>query len=1048
MQIRLTVLGPRESAPTSVASSPHAAAPAADVLVSAPVGTTLGSVAAALAGAVGARPGARAGRAATHVHLYAQGRRLDERAVLGHPPLIDGAVLRLDTPDPDDAAEPAGSSAALHVVAGPDAGGIHLLHPGRVVVGRSAEADVPVDDPDVSRFHLTLEVGPEGRVTVTDSGSTNGTVLDGARVGTEPRTVVPGALIELGESALRVVPGRLGRAEVVPDGQGAVHVSTRTTGSTPRPAGWNEPGPLVGHTASGTGAAAEAAASHAHATHGRGFRVGAPPGDAQPTAEAAARRADGRSGLLKQALGRRRAAPPASAAAVPPQSPPRDPGRWPDPAELLLTALGPGPRLWERGQTHDDALVLRLGTRAHTPVTLDLRTAGSVGLTGPRPRLLGLVRGLLAQLAVLHAPSGLELVLVAADQSLPLDERTDAWSWLPWLPHLRPSHGQPCRALTAFDPTQALARLQELAPDWGLAVTPPGPGPQLSGGPVGASALTGGAGTHGASGGAGLARAGGPSGASALTGSSGGRDGGPSGASALTGAPAGSHGIPGPTGASPAAGPGARGAHAAAPRGRATVVVVDGDPGSDAARAAVAELVAHGAARDIHVLQLADYPEDLPHSCGAVVSVTGEVGTLLDMERPLPGSAPRAAGQHRAAPERELVTAIALDAVGAAWAGRLARALAPLREPDTARRGGGRTALPEAARLLDLLGLDLVTPAKISARWAELRIGSGEIATATVGVTRDGSCAFDLTDHLLVGGAPQSGRTELLRSLLAGLAVAERPDRLGLLLIEGRPPADPARGLTPAVELPHVVGHLATTDGPALREAARALSVELDRRAALLEGRSFAAWHAERALARLAPPRRPADDYPAATSGSHTVAVEAEPLPHLVVVVDDWDALVGTPLAHVLEDAALRGPRLGVRLAVTTAQPERTAGTAVDEAAQLRVALRVDSPTASAMLIHVDDAASLTEDAPGRGLLRHPDGGVTPLQTARVTGRIPRTATLRPTVTPLDWAALGEPPAARTVRELGNGPTDLALLASALQRAAESLGTAPVPDIL
>ncbi|WP_236653521.1 hypothetical protein, partial [Streptacidiphilus melanogenes] len=56
MQIRLTVLGPRESAPTSGASSAHAAAPAADVLVSAPVGTTLGSVAAALAGAVGARP--------------------------------------------------------------------------------------------------------------------------------------------------------------------------------------------------------------------------------------------------------------------------------------------------------------------------------------------------------------------------------------------------------------------------------------------------------------------------------------------------------------------------------------------------------------------------------------------------------------------------------------------------------------------------------------------------------------------------------------------------------------------------------------------------------------------------------------------------------------------------------------------------------------------------------------------------------------------------------------------------------------------------------
>jgi S-DNA-T family DNA segregation ATPase FtsK/SpoIIIE len=798
------------------------------------------------------------------------------------------------------------------------------------------------------------------------------------------------------------------------------------------------------HTGQASAAPAQAAqpqATYAHVTHGRGFRVGAEPGpsDSPGSAGEASRRGEGRSGLLKQAqqaLGRRRGASAPPVAAVPPQAPPRDPGRWPDPAELLLTALGPGPRLWERGPDHEDALVLRLGIRANAPVTLDLRAAGSLGLTGPRPRLLGLARGLLAQLAVLHAPSGLELVLVAADQSRPLDERTDAWSWLPWLPHLRPAHGQPCRALTAFDPAQALARVRELAPGWGGPTpTAPGPGPQRSGGP-----LDGG----GAGGGVGGGRAGGGDG-SADEASGGAADAAVAASRGGTGHAAGPRGA---AGAVPVAGRTAGRGAPSAPRGRATVLVVDGDPGSDAARAAVAELVAHGAARDIHVLQLAEYPEALPQGCGAVVNVTGEVGTLLDIERPLPGSAPRAAGQHRAAPERELITGVALDAVGAAWAGRLTRALAPLREPDAARRGGGRTALPEAARLLDLLGLDLVTPAKISARWAELRIGSGEIATATVGVTRNGSCALDLTDHLLVGGAPQSGRTELLRSLLAALAVAERPDRLGLLLIEGRPEADPTRGLAPAVELPHVVGHIATTDGPALREAARALSAELDRRAALLEGRSFAAWHAERALSRLAPPRRPADDYPAGPTGQGTVAVEAEPLPHLVVAVDDWDALVGTPLAHVLEDAALRGPRLGVRLAVSTGSPEHTAGTAVDEAAQLRIALRVGSPTASALLIHVDDAASLAEDSPGRGLLRHPDGGVTPLQTARVTGRIPRTATLRPTVTPLDWATLGEPPASRAVRELGNGPTDLALLASALQRAAESLGTPPVPRLV
>jgi len=87
------------------------------------------------------------------------------------------------------------------------------------------------------------------------------------------------------------------------------------------------------------------------------------------------------------------------------------------------------------------------------------------------------------------------------------------------------------------------------------------------------------------------------------------------------------------------------------------------------------------------------------------------------------------------------------------------------------------------------------------------------------------------------------------------------------------------------------------------------------------------------------------------------------------------------------------------------------------------------------------------DPAPGRGRLGHPDGRVTPFQGGRVTGRIPRTATLRPTVVPLEWERMGDPPARRRVRELGNGPTDLALLASALERAARSVDSVPVPPL-
>ncbi|MEZ0094333.1 FHA domain-containing protein [Streptacidiphilus sp. EB129] len=1021
MQIRLSVLAARDGGPS-------ARTHAADVLVTAPAGTSLGAVAVALAGAVGARSGAR-GRSATHVHLYSGDQRLDERAVLGHPPLVDGAVLRLDEPDPDHVPEldAAGSPAELRVVGGPDCGGIHLLHVGRVRVGRSADADVPLDDPDVSRFHLALEVSADGRVSVADLGSTNGTTLDGLPVGADPYPVPPGALIGLGESTLQIAPGRAAaRADLLPDGQGLVQVAPILAAA---PAG---PG---GPTATGTGAE-PAPAPRPLGARARGLLVRKGErllrGRAEPAAAPAPVPGPG--------------ATPPHGLRLPPSRPlpPVDPTRWPDPAELLHTALGPGPRLWERGADHPDALSLRLGTVGlpAVPVSFDLRATGSLGLTGPRPRLTGLARSLLAQLAVLHGPNVLELVLVAADPAHPVQQRAETWSWLYWLPQLRPGHGQPCRLLTALDPAQALARVTELGTTVGL--TAPG-----SAGAAPSASATPGTGAEGAA--AHRAAAAGP------TASGRGADRAGSGPAAQVPAqPLAASRATAPTAATPDSA-GLSATTAAGPRhpragGPLTVLVVDGDPGSPAARSALDLLLAHGPARGVHVVCLAERPELLPHGCAATAAVSGEVGTLLTLERPALRPTDPAAptgGQHRAAPEHELLEGIALDAVAPAWAERLARALAPLREPDGNHRPG-RGVLPEAPRLLELLGLDLVTPAKLSSRWAELQVASGQLPSALIGADRDGPCGLDLTDHLLIGGAPGSGRTELLRTLVASLAVAERPDRLGILLIEGRAPSDPADGLRPCVELPHVADHVDGTDPARLLHTARSLLAELDRRDTLLEGRSFASWHAERALARFAAPRRPADDH----GGGHArgqdhgrpqpptgpLAVATTPPPHLLVVVDDHDELLApgaerAALAAALDAVALRGPRLGVHLAVATGRPDRSSGSDLDEAAQLRIALRTDDARLSALLIHVEDAAALADDRPGRGYLRDPDGGVTAFQAARVSGRIPRTATLRPTVVPLDWAAMGDPPARRPVRELGNGPTDLALLASAMQRA-------------
>ncbi|MFD3847821.1 FHA domain-containing protein [Streptomyces microflavus] len=1245
MQIRLTVLAPR---------SGQTPARACDVLVTAPAGTALAAVASGLAQAVSGPEGSQGGGA---VVLFAGRERLDaQRIALGEPPLVDGAVLSLQVPGDDEATDDA-VPAQLHVVAGPDAGGVHLLHGGRIRIGRSAEADVPLDDPDVSRLHCAVTVSEDGRVSVADLGSTNGTSLDGAEVRDQPVRFPPGALLRLGESALRLTAGsRPVTLPAAPDGEGHLRVSrldpdqhapAHHTSGTPtapplrayhygsdddgqspaygqqphafrqEPTGYEgqEPGPghgtpdasahqrthggrepfgpagggeqfgttgsweqsgavggrdssgaVGGRDSSGAGEAPRRGGIGAWARRlkgGGGARgeqsQGADQQGRDPWQEpgaapsghahsAGARGADpyGTSGSCGDPGHLASPASPLSPFSAVPSAPE---GTWPDPAAVLLTALGPGPRLWERHDGHPEALVVRLGTtdRADVesvPVTVGLREAGSLGLAGPRARLAGLARATVAQLAALHSPFDLEIVLISTDRSRPLEERRREWSWLGWLPHLRPMHGQDCRLLLAYDREQAAARTAELVRR--LDEGPSGPGwPNLDRTEVAEAAR----------------------------------------------------------------------AHT----GPHTVVVLDGDPGTAALRETTARLAGAGAAAGIHLICLAETPASSPTSpvaatydaacrasiafreCGAVAILSGDVATALRLLRTAGG---QAAGHG---------TVAAVDAVSAAWAERFGRALAPLRDEGSAALTGRPTtaALPPSARLLDELGLARATPASLMARWASTaedqpgasvprataavppsradletpgsgrtlstgprvgpqrtaaeghraqdtpapgrtpypaagdrdssrtpypgtdsrdsgrtpypgadsrdssrtpypgtdsrdsnrtpypartapRVGpqggegsAGHSAQAgqhagrpvlVLGAGPRGALSVDLADegpHLLIEGPAGSGRTELLRAVAASLASAARPDRLGILLVDGAggKPEDrdsSAPGLLPCTELPHVFTHLVASDPVRMREFAQALGGELKRRAELLGPLDFTAWHARHAeqaqqeesrrIVGQRPPtgaeRRGDLDSPASgTLRLRPVAARASdpgpsPLPRLVVLVDDFDALVapglgspGRPAAgsvvRALEAVARDGGRLGVHLVATSARPDRTEDTELARGARLRIVL--DAPVLP---------PSPDEPAPGRGRLGHPDGRVTPFQGGRVTGRIPRTATLRPTVVPLEWERMGDPPTRRPVRELGNGPTDLALLASALERAARSVNAERLPPLI
>ncbi len=138
----------------------------------------------------------------------------------------------------------------------------------------------------------------------------------------------------------------------------------------------------------------------------------------------------------------------------------------PDP-DALWTLIG-GPRMWERRSADPDFCHVRVGvgtvapaarlvapeippvdrsdpvtaaalrgfidthsTIADAPITIPLHGAATVTVDGDLSRQRGLLRAIICQLAVLHAPDQLLIVGVISDRN------RAHWDWLKWLPHNR-----------------------------------------------------------------------------------------------------------------------------------------------------------------------------------------------------------------------------------------------------------------------------------------------------------------------------------------------------------------------------------------------------------------------------------------------------------------------------------------------------------------------------------------------------------------------------------------------------------------------------------
>ncbi|MEW1955085.1 FtsK/SpoIIIE domain-containing protein [Terrabacter sp. NPDC080008] len=298
-----------------------------------------------------------------------------------------------------------------------------------------------------------------------------------------------------------------------------------------------------------------------------------------------------------------------------------------------------------------------------------------------------------------------------------------------------------------------------------------------------------------------------------------------------------------------------------------------------------------------------------------------------------------------------------LPSVG--WLEAVARAMAPYVDA-TPEQGAG--ALADRCSFVELhraTGTDPTRADSLAESWSRSTGRPG----ALLGLAVEAPWHVDLAadgPHVLVGGTTGSGKSELLQTLVTGLAVASPPEELAFVLVDYKG----GSAFSECARLPHTVGLVTDLDAHLTARALTSLDAEMKRR--------------ERLLAQAG--ARDLDDYRRAAA----VCRELPPLARLVIVVDEFKALAEEfpDFIDGLVRVAALGRSLGLHLVLATQRPAGIVSADMRANLALRIALRVRDRTDSDDVVDSADAAALDPRTPGRACLRSGDHGLRTVQTA------------------------------------------------------------------
>jgi DNA segregation ATPase FtsK/SpoIIIE, S-DNA-T family len=282
------------------------------------------------------------------------------------------------------------------------------------------------------------------------------------------------------------------------------------------------------------------------------------------------------------------------------------------------------------------------------------------------------------------------------------------------------------------------------------------------------------------------------------------------------------------------------------------------------------------------------------------------------------------------------------DSVSIYEAEAYARALAPLKIVST-----GTGEIPDTVPLFDVLG-EGFNAQTVMGQWNNASLND---LSVPIGVKSGGKMmTLDLHEtghgpHGLIAGTTGSGKSELIQTIVIGLAAHFPPDLLSFMLIDYK-----GGGTGQAfARLPHLAGTISNLDESLARRALLALRTEVEKRQHVFNKHQIT--HIDEYL-KL-----------------YRAGEAQDVLPRLVIIVDEFAELAKnmTDFLPELVSIARVGRSLGVHLILATQKPAGVVNDQIWSNARFKLCLKVQDVSDSKEMLKKPDAAYLTN--PGRAYI-------------------------------------------------------------------------------